>query len=335
MRVVSYNVLSSHLAEPSHYPTYPEEHLAASNRLPVVLKKLEKELNECPETVLCLQEVSYDWMGALHAFLAKNKYHVVAANYGKPFNGYMGVCLAWNTDCFDVESVDITRLSETGEWPPRDPEPNLFKRLVTSALSPFGLVDTTEDPWNMAERRHNAMITAVLRQKSSQRLFAISNYHMPCAFYAPKVMTLHADLAVRHVEQCSEHTCPYILAGDFNFKPHESVYQLVTTGQMDTNDPYHPEPKNEVEWKPSAQPLRSAYAVVNGKEPDFTNYAQSRNDDEPFCETLDYIFVSPTVNVTSVRPIPHRDDVQGPFPNLDVDEPSDHVLIAADVQLGK
>lgn len=36
-----------------------------------------------------------------------------------------------------------------------------------------------------------------------------------------------------------------------------------------------------------------------------------------------------------VRALPHRDDknCSGPFPNLDVNEPSDHIMIAADLEL--
>jgi 2',5'-phosphodiesterase len=43
-------------------------------------------------------------------------------------------------------------------------------------------------------------------------------------------------------------------------------------------------------------PMRSAYAVKNGSEPNFTNFAQIK-DDPQFIDTLDYIFVSPTVKV--------------------------------------
>jgi len=42
--------------------------------------------------------------------------------------------------------------------------------------------------------------------------------------------------------------------------------------------------------------MRSAYAVKNGSEPNFTNFAQIK-DDPQFIDTLDYIFVSPTVKV--------------------------------------
>lgn len=72
IRVVSYNVLSSHLASPSHFTQLNPEHLDAATRLPKVLVKLEKEMLRVEErsTIFCLQEVSYQWAGALHTFFA-------------------------------------------------------------------------------------------------------------------------------------------------------------------------------------------------------------------------------------------------------------------------
>jgi len=72
--------------------------------------------------------------------------------------------------------------------------------------------------------------------------------------------------------------------------------------------------------------------VANGREPDFTNYAKIK-EDEPFIDTLDYIFMSKcgSWEVKSVDDIVGREDMKGPLPNDD--EPSDHVAIAADLVL--
>jgi 2',5'-phosphodiesterase len=152
------------------------------------------------------------------------------------------------------------------------------------------------------------------------------------------VMTIHVDLAARYVQRlCSSNggkSIPYILAGDWNIKPDSSSYRLLTTGQMDRGDPDWPTSKFGVEWEPTAKPMRSAYAVCDpeGKEPDFTNYARIK-EQEPFIETLDYIFVSPEWKVKNVKSIKSRVEAGGPFPNLDRNEPSDHVLIAAELEL--
>ena len=75
--------------------------------------------------------------------------------------------------------------------------------------------------------------------------------------------------------------------------------------------------------------LRSAYQVANGAEPNFTNFAVNNN--VPFCDTLDYIFLSHDWQVDSVLQLPHRDEILGPLPS-EV-EPSDHLLISATVSL--
>ncbi len=79
-----------------------------------------------------------------------------------------------------------------------------------------------------------------------------------------------------------------------------------------------------------SKPLRSVYTVSNGKEPDFTNYAQVQ-DDPVFIDTLDYIFVSEHWRVDEVLPLPHRSEISGPLP-ID-SEPSDHLLISAHISL--
>jgi 2',5'-phosphodiesterase len=84
-------------------------------------------------------------------------------------------------------------------------------------------------------------------------------------------------------------------------------------------------------------PLKSAYFTKYGREPDFTNYAKVK-EDPTFIDTLDYIFYSSSevggggsVEVKDVLALPNRELVPGPLPNDD--EPSDHLLMAADFVL--
>jgi len=410
IRVVCYNVLSSHLASPSHYNTINPKFLDATNRLNVLLETLQQELgttqagtpandkkksptsgrspqgststpkNDKRSTIFCLQEVSYDWTGRLHAFFANHGYTLVSCNYGKPFNGYMGVCLAFDTQHFYCHNVKIVRLSDhrPGGWPPKDDDQPInplhkwwkdvseywqtqqgrLVRFVQQAPEP---PETPPDPWTLSQNRFNGLVAATLQDKSTQKSFCIANYHMPCAYYCPQAMTIHADLALWYVQQLaagnmeensgnvkditgdttttsssnSQTMIPYILAGDFNTKPNEPVYQLLTTGKMDREDPFYPVSKNGHDWTPLSKPAQSAYATKHGKEPDFTNFAQSVHNVEPFVETLDYIFCSPDWTVSAVKDLPLRDQAKGPFPNLDVGESSDHVLLWADLDVSE
>lgn len=338
VRIVSYNVLSSQLARTDHYPTLNPSHLLASNRLPVVLKKLDEEIEK--KAIICLQEVSQDWAGELHTYFANRGYYLVSGLYGKKFNGYMGCVLAWPTDSLSVLNVDISRLSDKrkGGWP-RDPKKGTISRLLSSVwstvrhpLEDFGLLQRPPiDHWSMSENRFNIILSVKLEDKQSGQAYYVSTYHMPCAFYAPMVMTLHAEMAAKHVQQLAD-DCPYVLAGDWNIKPYDSTYNLMTTGMMDAGHPNWPAPKHGMEWMPTARPMRSAYAETNHGEPDFTNYARVKQGD-PFIDTLDYIFCSEQWDIDAVKALPTREQASGPFPNLDESEPSDHILIAADLSL--
>lgn len=78
--------------------------------------------------------------------------------------------------------------------------------------------------------------------------------------------------------------------------------------------------------------MRSAYKTKLGFEPEFTNYAKVMND-EPFIDTLDYIFLSPQWSVNNVLPLPSKEASMaiGPLPTQH--EPSDHLMIAADLSI--
>jgi mRNA deadenylase 3'-5' endonuclease subunit Ccr4 len=58
-RITSYNVLSSHLADPSYFTNCRPEHLAAPYRYEQLLKKMDVEVEK--QAIICLQEVSADW----------------------------------------------------------------------------------------------------------------------------------------------------------------------------------------------------------------------------------------------------------------------------------
>jgi mRNA deadenylase 3'-5' endonuclease subunit Ccr4 len=341
VRVVSYNVLSSHLASPSYYTTLDPAHLESSYRLPLVLKKLDEEISSSScSVVVCLQELSYDWTGPLHVWFANKGYHLVTGHYGKKFNGYMGIAIAYPTEAFETLDVDISRLSDKriGGWPVK-PKPTLIESVLSN-VKPFwskpleylGLwKKPNEDHWSMSERRNNVLLTTTLKDKKSGKAFCVGNYHMPCAFFMPMTMTIHSELAAKHVQDiaASKDGLPYILAGDWNITPDSPTYKMLTTGALKSDDPSYPTPKYDMEWCVSSAPMRSAYAEKDG-EPDFTNNARAREDD-PFIDTLDYIFLSPEWKVESTKSIVHRNIANGPYPNAH--EPSDHVLISAELTL--
>ncbi len=390
IRVVSYNLLSSHLAQPSHHTKCSPEHLDASNRFPKILTKLQEQIdshkndeNVIP-VVFCLQEVSHDWAKQLHVFFAERGYHLITALYGKRFNGYMGIATAYPTQYFQTLDVDLCRLSDQrpGGWPrppiedhdltilPRTLPFRVFNKLLdTFIVNPISQTtqfisskiykstssEYNEDPWQKSEYRHNEFIAVQLKRRinknndndvdteSSNPSIWIGNYHMPCAFRDPAVMTIHCDLVAQRIQSLASPSTPFILAGDFNIMPDSAQYNFLTTANIDetkesTEDalPACPPIKYGVKWESNISKMNSAYALYNnGQESDFTNYAHNGAiSEESFIGTLDYIFLSDEHKwvVKDVQALKNRNEVNnGPFPNAD--EPSDHVLIAATLEL--
>jgi hypothetical protein len=84
------------------------------------------------------------------------------------------------------------------------------------------------------------------------------------------------------------------------------------------------------------RPVYSAYTRSTGKEPDFTNSAETTHslkpEPEEFIGTLDYIFCSEDVEVVEVLPLPSLADAVA-MPTAT--EPSDHLLIAATVKISR
>ena len=153
-------------------------------------------------------------------------------------------------------------------------------------------------------------------------------------------MVTFAALAAQQMQSVAKQE-PYVLAGDWNFDPASSCYELLTTGRLDVDHPDFPcAPRwahgRPSKWTPAVARMRSAYALARGKEPELTNHACTRKqgsdgdtEGRTFTATLDYIFLSrhweqasdcaPTPTLEGLRAIPS-------FPTRD--EPSDHALIA-------
>ena len=322
-RLVTYNVLSSSLCEPTYFTHCAPEDLDPDNRYKKLLVKLEAEI--AAGAVIGLQEVSQQWAGRLHVFFAERGYHLVCSLYGKPFNGYMGIALAVPLGTYDVTKVDISRCSDTKKLP-REPKPSGVKKFIATWMEKITGKRPPQTDWQLARNRFNTIMYASLKCKTSGVEFGVANYHMPCMFRNPGVMTIHSQLAAAYAQRMAG-DLPNVLMGDFNLKPGDGGYDLITTGDIPSTHASAPVAPEGETWDTALRyPMRSAYKVALGTEPDFTNHARIK-DDEPFVDTLDYIFVSPTVTVKEVAQLPHRDDVKGPFPSKT--EPSDHILLQA------
>ena len=339
LNLVTYNVLCSSLCAPTYFKHCPEDHLDPKRRLDRVLAALDEHVSR--NAVICLQEVSTLWVGRLHAFFQERDYHLVHSSYARAWQGYMGCALAFPNATYAADAVEVVRVSDTkkGRWP-RPPQPTMLASVSEAVTRFFSGVGTLlgqgpparpqRNHWDAAKSRLNTMILAQLRTKqgdrASAKTFCVATYHMPCMFYAPKVMVIHTALALQKVQSFSKgHPC--ILAGDFNFKPEDSCYGLATSGTLDASDATYPEGDEANAGSMDCLfGMQSAYATKLGAEPEFTNLARIR-DDPVFCATLDYIFCSPGMQVKDVVALPKREDIEYVLPTPEY--PSDHLLLGA------
>lgn len=197
------------------------------------------------------------------------------------------------------------------------------------------------EAWRLAARAKNWMQFALLECRGTGRQLGVANYHMPCTHWCKAAMSLHAWRAAHqaHTWATDAGGVPYLLASDLNAMPADGAYALLTTGALDASHAHAPPPHPldpGLDLLHTPQPLASAYAAAHGAEPAFTNVATTRDMDAataPFVETLDYVLVSPGMTVADADPLPGRDTLTvDSFPTAD--EPSDHLMLCADLDVG-
>ena len=132
---------------------------------------------------------------------------------------------------------------------------------------------------------------------------------------------------------------PVIICGDFNSEPTSAVweksgcvmcrYEFMSTGSVSMghsdllNDPEYIIQNIGVANIRHDFALRSSYAMVMGKEPDFTNYT------DHYSGCLDYIWVSRSVVPVGVSVLPTEDEIlsSGNLKLPNPKYPSDHLAL--------
>mmetsp|Transcript_2520 Transcript_2520/g.5822 ORF Transcript_2520/g.5822 Transcript_2520/m.5822 type:complete len:432 (+) Transcript_2520:42-1337(+) len=352
-RVATYNVLSPNLCSAGYFTFSKPEACEPAKRLARVQNKLDEEIGR--NGIICLQEVSHSWLGELHTFFAKNKYTYIHDSYGYHFNGYMGVGVAFNHEKYALEDCKVVRIADTkgGGYALRNNKPRLsplqmiFHRATGIIKNAFNALmaliwKPKPDLWWEVERRTNTAVFLRLQDRESGQKMCVSTYHMPCAFRTPPVISAHCSLLVKRINKLAQMD-PYVIAGDFNLKPDSPMYELLTTGKFQSEESKAegdmPEPAFPGDrWAVASKfmPLKSAYAVTRGNEPEFTNLARTKSQPQgSFIECLDYIFYQgPGIVAEATDELPSRESVADIVSFPTVDEPSDHIKIAAEFTLG-
>ena len=78
-------------------------------------------------------------------------------------------------------------------------------------------------------------------------------------------MTMHAALLAECLDEFAGGDVPRVLLGDFNTKPEDHAYRLLTTGQIDADVQARIQQQLFPGWKPKLlSPLHSAYCLAHG-----------------------------------------------------------------------
>lgn len=143
---------------------------------------------------------------------------------------------------------------------------------------------------------------------------------MPCAFWWPAVMTLHAEALLQKVHEFSK-GLPYILLGDFNIIPHTPLYNFLTQGLI-TDPQFLPSPEWHFDNICSLADIRT----LSGFPFLPTNCARNPSG-SLFEEAIDHIFFSPHFSDHKISYAPPS----GEMPNETTG--SDHVLVSCQLTL--
>jgi mRNA deadenylase 3'-5' endonuclease subunit Ccr4 len=323
VHVVSYNLLVPKLAEePGFYYMCDPRFLNSEYRWNLIQSMLKQEIVNNKNTIICLQELSRAMLPKIKLFFRQFNYTLFDKLYGQQHNDYMGVGIAIPAS-MKLMTVSFINIGDQIRLRLHDKQLNIFDRinkLWKDFVNKNG--QKGSDPWEIAMTKANELV--LVHIVVDRTPFCIGTYHMPCLFKMPDVMMIHASM-VKDIMLELAAGKNVILAGDFNTKPSDEYYRVITErgfarGRL-------PESRNyAITYRPNAdQMLKSAYREKNGIEPAFTNFAATSNE-PPFRATLDYIFFDGRLTVEKVLRLPNRPKGES-YP--DETHPSDHLMIAA------
>ena len=324
VNVITYNLLSSNLSDPSFVIGSSPINCDPKNRLLKIFDIFDEFILNENTPIICLQELSQEWTGQFHTFFSERGYYLITSLYGNRFNGYMGVGIAFPLIKYKLLDCEMMRVGDSELINRKDnSNNNNTQSIFAKYISYFTGLDTKPDNsyFELVKQRKNTIINIRLKSRYKKiGTFCISTCHLPCFFNNHKFMVTFASL-VGHIVNKFANSDRYILCGDFNSTPKSDVYTLLTEGDIDKSSISHPRP---VMWSiKQNEKLISTYAYIHGEEPEFT--FNSKNKFGEFNSTLDYIFCSDGWNIED-------SDVIGLLPGNkewcpSATQPSDHYMV--------
>lgn len=203
--VTTYNILDRNLARSELFDV-DARHLEPKKRLTLITETIQEDIAK--ESIITFQEVGRIF-GKSKVFkeLKKSGYVTLTAYTGEKRLG-MGTAIAYPSK-YKLVRHGRVRIGEKIPLP-RDHEKSEHRTLK----NPKG-EDQDYSLFDFAKSRDQILLWAILKEKVTGAEFFVATYHMPCAYWWPSVMLLHADTVLREVEKLAG-DLPIILAGDLN-----------------------------------------------------------------------------------------------------------------------
>ena len=249
--LVTWNVLSPELTTPSFHPGCDTLHLQTEYRFKQITAKLTRYIES--KSIVCLQEVNDEWYDRLSTFFEDHQYvcfgrptQRVGSLIAHPHHVYK--CVRRETKC--VTSEIAKQNSEVNKRKQKN-RAELFRRVrgycITKCIA-FVLwclsflyqtprvwrlqkkvrMYGNSDPWVRASQPGHLMIlSAEFQTLNGQKSFCVATYHAPCEFLDQPLMSINLGMASRIAQAFALHR-PLIFCGDFNTKPSESNYRMLT-----------------------------------------------------------------------------------------------------------
>lgn len=204
LTVITYNILSSNLAELMLKETpdvYKSDFMNNDYRWFLTSTYLTKQINneDNKNLVICLQEVSEDWLVKLATLFSKLNYKYVNIQYGRVFDGNMGVLVAY---------------------------PDYLKISKSEIFTPGKHIKIIDDITNKAAGKINTSIMLILENPSLKIKFGVVTYHMPCEPNFLQISLMHSKILYKKIIKFMEDT-KWVFTGDLNILPDTITYKYL------------------------------------------------------------------------------------------------------------
>lgn len=278
--IIQFNVLSSAMAK------YIKSELSNQERL-IVLKGQFTEFLKSKDyqPVFCLQECGHTEMEILHPLFSSHLYYCVCAHYSTlPGRDGFGNVIAFPTERFEMLAYHASKPSDKIKEP-EGVSPDDYGKPIDRVVQ--------DNLFEECEKRDNVLQEISLRDKKTGKVFNVYNWHMPCKWYWPAILTVFSEALLKSIDRA----LPFIVCSDLNTIPDRPQYAYLTGKKVDfdkDNLPYATwQSVSELPVLHDTVSVPDDASDVIGQSPysskNFTTYCDGA---EKFKGVLDYVFTS-------------------------------------------